>query len=75
MKEERKQCEHRHPENGNCLPNGGFCPAVRDEFCLKLQEIKAKESKEDDLDYQKAVEDTDYCERHEPTYNSDDGSM
>lgn len=44
MREERKQCEHRHLENGNCLPNGGFCPAVKDEFCLKLKEIKAKES-------------------------------
>lgn len=75
MREERKQCEHRHSENGNCLPHGGFCPAVRDEFCLKLKEIKAKEIKEDDLDYQRAVEDTEYCERHEPTYNSDDGSM
>ena len=44
MREERRQCEHRHPENGNCLPGGGFCPAVRDEYCLKLKELKAKEN-------------------------------
>lgn len=29
----------------------------------------------DDLCYQRAVEDTEYYELHEPTYNSDDGSM
>ena len=43
MREERKQCEHRHPENGNCL-QWRFCHVVKDEFCLKLKEIKAKES-------------------------------
>lgn len=36
---------------------------------------KAPESEAESLDYQRAVEDTEYCERHEPTYNPDDGSM
>lgn len=34
-----------------------------------------KESEAESLDYQRAVEDTEYCERYEPTYNSNDGSM
>lgn len=34
-----------------------------------------KESEAESLDNQRAVEDTEYCERHEPTYNPDDGSM
>lgn len=34
-----------------------------------------KESEVENLDYQRAVENTEYCEWHEPTYNSDDGSM
>ena len=33
------------------------------------------ESEAESLDNQRAVEDTEYCERHEPTYNPDDGSM
>ena len=37
--------------------------------------LKKYESAAEKLDYQRAVEDTEYCERHEPTYNSDDGSM
>lgn len=36
---------------------------------------KPYESEAENFDYQRAVEDTEYCERHEPTYNSDDGSM
>lgn len=36
---------------------------------------KPYESEAENLDYQRAVEDTEYCERHEPTYNPDDGSM
>ena len=34
-----------------------------------------EEDEEESLDTQRAVEDTEYCERHEPTYNPDDGSM
>ena len=29
---DRKNCPYRH-ENGNCLPIGGFCAAVSDEYC------------------------------------------
>ena len=36
---------------------------------------KTPESEAESLDYQRAVEDTEYCKRHEPTYNPDDGSM
>lgn len=36
---------------------------------------KPYESEAESLDNQRAVEDTEYCERHEPTYNPDDGSM
>ena len=30
---------------------------------------------DDNIYYQAAVEYTEYCERYEPTYNPDDGSM
>ena len=32
-------------------------------------------SKTESLDYQRAVEDAEYCEQYEPTYNPNDGSM
>ena len=32
MPNDRKNCPYRH-ENGNCLPVGGFCTAVSDEYC------------------------------------------
>lgn len=44
---------------------------IEEGFCV----FAIKESEAESLDYQRAVEDTEYCERHEPTYNSDDGSM
>lgn len=31
-----KECPMRH-ENGNCLPAGGFCTAVREVVCEALQ--------------------------------------
>ena len=34
-----------------------------------------EESEAEDLYYQAAVEYTEYCERYEPTYNPDNGSM
>ena len=37
--------------------------------------IKHKINEAESLDNQRAVEDIEYCERHEPTYNPDDGSM
>lgn len=33
----RENCPYRH-ENGNCLPVGGFCLAVADEYCPKAAE-------------------------------------
>lgn len=32
----RQGCPMRHPENGNCLPAGGFCTAVSDPICEAL---------------------------------------
>ena len=32
----RNKCPMRHPDNGNCLPIGGFCTAVNDEICEGL---------------------------------------
>ena len=32
MTNDRKNCPYRH-ESGNCLPVGGFCTAVSDEYC------------------------------------------
>ena len=32
----RRKCTMRHPDNGNCLPIGGFCTAVNDEICEGL---------------------------------------
>lgn len=29
-------CPMRHPDNGNCLPCGGFCTAVNTEICSSL---------------------------------------
>lgn len=34
----RENCPYRHA-NGNCLPVGGFCLAVADEYCPKINEI------------------------------------
>lgn len=31
--ERRKDCPMRHPDNGNCLPAGGFCTAVNNIIC------------------------------------------
>ncbi len=36
MKAIRKMCPMRHPDNGNCLPVGGFCTAVNDSICAAL---------------------------------------
>ena len=30
------ECPMRH-DNGNCLPNGGFCLSVSKETCLAMQ--------------------------------------
>ncbi len=38
---------------------------------MTLEELKA----DDQRDYEAAVEMTEYCERYEPTYNPEDGSM
>ena len=43
-------------------------------FCVKCGADMRKGSTES-LDYQRAVEDAEYCERYEPTYNPNDGSM
>ena len=32
----------RNKENGNCLPNGGFCLAVHDEQCEALHNAYRK---------------------------------
>lgn len=32
----RENCPMRHPENGNCMPAGGFCTAVNDSVCEAL---------------------------------------
>lgn len=29
-------CPMRHPDNGNCLPAGGFCTAVNELICAAL---------------------------------------
>ena len=34
--ERRKDCPMRHPDNGNCLPAGGFCTAVNNIICDAL---------------------------------------
>ena len=39
------------------------------EMCELLKEQEAKR------DYEASVEMAEYCERYEPTYNPDDGSM
>lgn len=39
---DRKECPMRHKENGNCLPNGGFCFAVNDERCEALHNAYRK---------------------------------
>lgn len=36
MKIMREMCPMRHPDNGNCLPAGGFCTAVADSICEAL---------------------------------------
>lgn len=41
---------------------------------LKEQELK-EPTQEAQRDYEAASDVRDYCERHEPTYNPDDGSM
>lgn len=43
-------------------------------FCPNCGADMRKGSTES-LDYQRAVEDAEYCERYEPTYNPNDGSM
>lgn len=34
----RRDCPMRHPDNGNCLPAGGFCTAVNDLVCAALHD-------------------------------------
>ena len=46
-----------------------------DEYFEQQKKSHRKGSEAESLDYQRAVEDTEYCERYEQTYNSDDGSM
>lgn len=36
FEEIRKECPVRH-ENGNCIPHGGFCTSVRDDFCVVIR--------------------------------------
>lgn len=36
MDDIRKDCPMRHPDNGNCLPVGGFCTAVNNIICDAL---------------------------------------
>nr|WP_325297127.1 hypothetical protein [uncultured Dysosmobacter sp.] len=39
IKKREKPCPMRHPENGNCLPIGGFCiDAVSDNICEALHQ-------------------------------------
>lgn len=45
----------------------GFCP----EYIPKQQ----KDERDAQRDYEAAVEMAEYCERYEPTYNAEDGSM
>ena len=52
---------------------------VGDKVPLDAEEdyetIKHMISEAENLDYQKMVENTEYCERYESTYNPNDGSM
>lgn len=34
----REKCQMRHPDNGNCLPAGGFCTAVNNLICAALHD-------------------------------------
>lgn len=36
MKKQQKDCPMRH-NNGNCIPNGGFCTSVNQNVCEALQ--------------------------------------
>ena len=61
-------------------PICGECPYFRDESCPDLDEmhtdaLELLKAQELQREYEAAVEDQRYCERYEPTYNPDDGSM
>lgn len=70
------------------IPSGGGCddcPYVGKGICQELMGedaitlLKAQEpmmvEERADREYQAAVEMAEYCERYEPTYNAEDGSM
>ncbi len=45
------------------------------EFRIEKGGADMRKGSAESLDYQRAVEDAEYCERYEPTYNPNDGSM
>ena len=54
----------------SCEYPGCNC-AIDDAIAL----LKAQEREDGQRDYEAAVEMQEYCERYEPTYNAEDGSM
>ena len=82
--EMRKDCPMRG-NLGNCSPVGGFCmDAVSDEICEAVHNaydqgffnaLKMTKKQEAQRDYEASIEMAEYCERYEPTYNPEDGSM
>lgn len=58
-----------------------YCPYQSTDKCEECHNrclsygLRQEESEAEELYYQAAVEYTEYCERYEPTYNPDDGSM
>ena len=49
-------------------------PARKPNYCERCGR-KVKWDAQEQRDYEAAVEMAEYCERYEPTYNADDGSM
>lgn len=67
--------------NGKCDQCGGDAPYwpmastyYESDFCQHCGSPMEVEH-EDDYDYERASDMRDYCERYEPTYNPEDGSM
>lgn len=55
--------------------NDDLMYAYNQDYCIALGlSIKALKA-DDQRDYEAAVEMTEYCDRYEPTYNPEDGSM
>ena len=57
----------------------GFAQVHKETVIDALELLKKQEAKEPtqeaQRDYEAASDMREYCERHEPTYNPDDGSM